>query len=320
MSGSPSKRYCFTINNYGPEDEARLTGMGEASSEDTVIKYLIYGREVGASGTRHLQGFIEFAERKRFTQVKVLVGATAHIEKAKGSPGDNRTYCSKEGDFEEWGVLPPAANNTTKLTDTIAEAVIADLRANRVASAAEHLGASNWLRNSTKFIQNALVGVDPVSRPDISVKWYYGLPGYGKSRRAHHELKDPYMKDPRTKWWHGYMLQTEVIMDDMAPEGIHLSHLLRWFDRYKCYVETKGGQSPLFARKFIVTSNFHPSNCFVGSPLDSIKALLRRIQVVHFIDKWQPPQDEAQVSECSGPNGEEIEDCPSSPNQDAPHP
>jgi len=112
------------------------------------------------------------------------------------------------------------------------------------------------------------------------------------------------------------MLQTEVIMDDMAPEGIHLSHLLRWFDRYKCYVETKGGQSPLFARKIIVTSNFHPTNCFVGSPLDSIKALLRRIEVIHFIDKWQPLQDEAQVPERPRPYGQEVEDNSSSPNQD----
>jgi len=47
-------------------------------------------------------------------------------------------------------------------------------------------------------------------------------------------------------------LEKEVIIDDFGPGGIDINHLLRWFDRYKCMVETKGGMIPLIADKFIL--------------------------------------------------------------------
>jgi hypothetical protein len=67
--------------------------------------------------------------------------------------------------------------------------------------------------------------------------------------------------------------------------GIDINHLLRWFDRYKCYVETKGGMVPLLADKFIVTSNFTPEECFtdgLGVVHPQINALLRRVNVIRM--------------------------------------
>lgn len=108
----------------------------------------------------------------------------------------------------------------------------------------------------------------------------------GKSRRAHEILPDAFIKEPTTKWWTGYRLETTCIIDDFGPRGIGINHLLRWFDRYKCVVETKGDIVPLYVQDFIVTSNFSPREVFKGDDgLDhpQIHALLRRLTVEEFV-------------------------------------
>jgi len=94
-----------------------------------------------------------------------------------------------------------------------------------------------------------------------------------------------YVKDPRTKWWNGYFLEKEVIIDDFGKGGIDINHLLRWFDRYRCSVEVKGDMVPLYADNFIVTSNFRPEQVFVdehGNDHHQLPALFRRIEVIYM--------------------------------------
>lgn len=98
-----SKYYCFTLNNYTDEDVAHLR---QIANSDHVV-YLIFGREVGDSGTRHLQGFVTFDRRKRLQQVRSLISDVAHFERALGTPHQASEYCKKDGDFELFGVEPP---------------------------------------------------------------------------------------------------------------------------------------------------------------------------------------------------------------------
>ena len=49
-----------------------------------MVTYMIYGRETGANGTKHFQGYVQFKNRHRFEALKKLV-PKAHWEKAKGS-------------------------------------------------------------------------------------------------------------------------------------------------------------------------------------------------------------------------------------------
>ena len=95
------KRWCFTINNYTQlEEDGVLHFLG---SED--IRYGVVGREVGDSGTPHLQGFFSLrGKRFRLTAVKKIPGfARAHLEPARGGDEQNRRYCSKDGNFTEFG-------------------------------------------------------------------------------------------------------------------------------------------------------------------------------------------------------------------------
>lgn len=94
-----SRRFTFTYNNH---DQAVVDSLRTGLSQETV-RYAIFGREVGASGTPHLQGYVSFTSQKSFTFFKKLVGDKAHVEVAKGDEASNFTYCSKDGDYEEFG-------------------------------------------------------------------------------------------------------------------------------------------------------------------------------------------------------------------------
>ena len=276
----PRKSYCFTLNNYTEDEYQHIIRVAENESQ-----YAIVGREVGESGTRHLQGYILFKRPFRFQTIKDRYLVRCHIEIAAGSADANRRYCSKDGEFREFGEFPHSAEGRStrdQLARSFKDKMVAGRRG-LDEFVDENPGA--WYFSGHNLLRNHLFLQRPKERPDICVKWIYGRPGQGKSRKAHEELPEAYIKEPKTKWWNGYMLEESVIIDDYGPQCIDINHLLRWFDRYKCYVESKGGMLPLFASKFIVTSNFHPEEvftCNLGVVHVQVPALLRRIELINM--------------------------------------
>ena len=67
--------YCFTINNYTEKDLAAVISI-------SAPYFVVFGREVGASGTPHLQGTIwrEDEVRIRRDRMCKLLGGRAHLE------------------------------------------------------------------------------------------------------------------------------------------------------------------------------------------------------------------------------------------------
>jgi len=285
---SRGKRWLFTLNNYSLEE---YEGFKSRLSE--LCSYCIIGRETGdAEGTPHLQGYCEFKRRYRFLQLKDSILPRSHIELARGTGHDNREYCSKSGSFWEHGDQPRNARGNhgdgnrsvrDELAVQIRELVERDGAAGARSFADSHPGV--WGFSGHTLLRNTLALVSPVQRPEINVRWFWGDPGKGKSREAHRLLPQAYLKDGRTKWWNGYILEKEVIIDDFAPRGIDIGHLLVWFDRYKCRVETKGGYVALMAHTFIVTSNYPPQKCYCGEGGEDhpqINALLRRLCITEY--------------------------------------
>ena len=231
MPPTPKKAYCFTLNNYTEDEFERISRVCAAESQ-----YAIVGREVGEQGTPHLQGYIRFKRAYRFSTVKDRHLTRCHVEVAHGSARQNREYCSKGGQYVEFGEFP-AGEAIRHSREQIAREFVehAGDGVGGIARFADrhpgtfYFSGHNLLRNYWSL----QVARD---RPGISVTWIYGPPGVGKSRRAHEELVDAYVKDPRTKWWNGYHGEVNVIIDDFGPLGIDMNHLLRWFDRYFVYV------------------------------------------------------------------------------------
>lgn len=85
------KRWCFTINNWNVDNVGNVERVG-------VVHQIICAKEVGESGTPHLQGYVEFKTEKRMETIKKLFDCNhMHLEKARGKKEDNIRYCSKEG-------------------------------------------------------------------------------------------------------------------------------------------------------------------------------------------------------------------------------
>lgn len=86
---SPAIRWCFTLNNYTEEECSSIVPI-----LDQNCKYAIVGKEVGAQGTPHLQGYLEFNTKKR--PLSVFDNKRFHFEKAKGNRESNYNYCKKD--------------------------------------------------------------------------------------------------------------------------------------------------------------------------------------------------------------------------------
>lgn len=110
---SRAKRWVFTLNNYTDEDQQRLRSIFPSDSVD----YLVFGREIGETGTPHLQGYIHFRFRQYLAQAKAVVSQRAHLEVSRGNPTQAADYCKKDGDFEEFGVLPNGQGSRTDLKE-----------------------------------------------------------------------------------------------------------------------------------------------------------------------------------------------------------
>lgn len=277
---SAVKRWCFTLNNYS---DAELEGLRNVFREASAFACI--GEEVGENGTPHLQGFVLLRDKAKLSDVREKFSNRAHWEVARGSSKDNERYCSKEGRSWSYGVCP--GRDVRKSRDELAGEYNALLqgggRSGIVDFAESNPGVYAW---SGHILLRNYLERQPLPRRDaISVAWYYGPPGVGKSRLADQRFPGAYRKCARHKWWTGYVCDTEVIIDDFGRQCIDIFYLLTWFDRYPCSVETKGGIIPLCATTFIVTSNFHPNQLFFesdGSPHMQLPALERRMEIIEM--------------------------------------
>lgn len=96
MSGAKqSKSWVFTINNPEQEPNGRAVLLG-ALVTDGFANFVTWQLELGANGTPHYQGYVEFAQRKRLAGVKKLLGERAHVEARLGTQRQAIEYCNKQ--------------------------------------------------------------------------------------------------------------------------------------------------------------------------------------------------------------------------------
>lgn len=112
---SRAKHWCFTLNNYTQDDIDRI------DKNSSFFDYLVYGREVGESGTPHLQGFVSFPSRVRLNYCVEKVGQ-AHFTVAR-NVDNSIQYCKKDGDFFEYGERPSGKGTRSDL-ESFKQAVI----------------------------------------------------------------------------------------------------------------------------------------------------------------------------------------------------
>lgn len=262
---SRSRNYCFTHNNYSNTD-----------LEDQIeCKYIVYGKEVGDSGTPHLQGFISFKTEKSLKQVIGLLPGS-HVEKAI-APKEAIAYCKKDGDFTERGKFSSSeekGKGEKRRWKDIREAS----EQGRLDDIPEDIRFKN-LDLIERHRQRALRARTLTDTEEIH-EWYYGDSGTGKSRTAREQNPNAYLK-LCNKWWCGYEDEDVVLIEDFDKKHEVLAHHMKiWGDRYPFLAEVKGGSMKIRPKKLIVTSNYHPRE--IWSDPSDLNPILRRFKLVHF--------------------------------------
>lgn len=108
MPAEQAINWCFTSFEAQPP-----------AFDDANLKYLLYGEERCPRTDRlHWQGYLQLRAKKTLIWVKTHIDGLqrAHLEPARGGYDSNKTYCSKDGRWEEFGE-PTKANGARERTD-----------------------------------------------------------------------------------------------------------------------------------------------------------------------------------------------------------
>lgn len=242
-----SRGWCFTLNNYTQEQYEILLNVE--------CQYTVIGKETGSSGTPHLQGFVQFLEKKSLRQMKKL-DDQAHWEMTKGTIDQNYEYCTKDGDFEERGIRPMSQKRK-------GDAEIERYEHSRTMAKQgrfDEIPADIYIRHlgNLKKIWSESQGVPTVLDGELTNEWIWGPAGAGKSSQVFRRYPGDtlYIKD-LNQWWDGYVNQSTVLIDDMDPYKRSLAREFKiWGDRYSFPAQTKGGTMVIRPKKIIVTSQY----------------------------------------------------------------
>lgn len=276
---SKFRSFCFTMNNY--PDTVLV--------DELVCKYMLYGKEVGESGTPHLQGLVTFVSQRSLSAViKDLPGC--HVEVCK-SVDASVIYCKKGGDFTERGTPPISTKEKSALGGDATKRKWEDIWEKAKNNQIEEIDAEERIKHYKTL--RAIQKDYGTRAPDLEVEsgykgilWIYGCPGSGKSRwvRETYSREEVYDKT-LNKWWDGYSGEKIVLLDDFGKaHGVLGEHIKRWGDRYSFPAEIKGGKIDIRPERIIVTSNYTPDQIWEEPMI--YQAIMRRTEMKFmYIDK-----------------------------------
>lgn len=270
---SPCARYCFTLNNWTPEEYLDITTWLTENCH-----YWVIGKEVGERGTEHLQGYFELKKKKRIVNLRRVLNARAHYEVARGSGKQASDYCKKEHNFVEHGEMGgQGSRNDLKavaesLRNGASMADIADQFPTQYIM--YNKGIEKW-----KDVMKLTKERDFKTRVLVLI----GQPGTGKSRLAY-DISKTYFQEtyykPRGDWWDGFTETTECVIVDDFYGWLKYDELLKICDRYPYRVPIKGGYVNFRPKMIIITSNHDIGQWYRFEGYDSA-AFRRRIEHYH---------------------------------------
>lgn len=284
MSRGPQALYwCFTYNNPACEPKALWHLASQAGAS-----YLVFGEETApTTGTEHWQGYVEFTNKKRLTQLNAML-AGCHWERRLGTQQQAIDYCkglsagkTPNAVVHEFGT--PKANEQGKRND-IHDAAATLREEGLVAMAEQHQAALVRYPRGFLLLNSLITRTKPVP----TVHLHFGPTGSGKTKRFFDSAPaDDLWRLPITDglWFDGYHGQSYALLDDFDGRAskFPLRLLLQLLDRYPVDVPIKGGFVAWVPREIHITTNFHPRSFYDWSNREQQwPALIRRISWVHW--------------------------------------
>lgn len=257
-----SKFWSFTSFETSPPEFNSLTDS-----------YLIIGKETCPSSSRqHWQCYLVLKARQYFSYIKKRFPA-AHIERSRGSPEENRSYCSKDGTFTEFGTLPSTGRGGGRFKDVLASAEAGDIESIKNSDPGLYIRYKKTLESLRLFDSTDLKGSCGC--------WISGPPRCGKDYAVHQRYGASLYVKNINKWWDSYEGESTVLISDAEPaHSSFLGYYLKiWADRYKFTAEIKGASMKIRPKFIVVTSNYTMQEVFYGKTLD---ALLSRFDQINM--------------------------------------
>lgn len=284
-----SSNWCFTINNPLPSDEESLR-----SSIPNLCIYVVFGREVGESGTPHLQGYLELASRKRrSTLIAGLCLSSGHFEVRKGTQAQAVAYCKKDGNYVELGI-PTASVVKSGQPKNKLLSFLPLLKSEGLVGLSRDPNCTLHLLKFAEKYQEYNDSPRCRSSP-LKVIWLYGSTGVGKSRcvfdYCERNSVDLFVRSGSSKWFNGYEGQRFVLFDDFRDSQFEFSFLLTLLDVYPVRVEVKGSVRQWKPDVVFITCPFPPKEAYKNlqssyGGYDKHQQLMRRLSFVEEVTKY----------------------------------
>lgn len=277
-----ARKFVFTINNFTQGDVDRILGLNCTAC--------VCAREVGAGGTRHLQGAVVFADAKSFSAVQKRLrppgSPGCFTEVMKGTWTKQLVYCGKgsqsHAEYELDGINGAHYGQNVDIVrqDAYVERPGQGARTDIVPFRdAIKRGSSDlelidehpmMVAKFPRFIgtvRNAVAAESVVQLPPGSKRlgmWIWSRDGdMGKTSWVMDRFPQVFEKSSN-KWWDGYSGQKVVLIDDPSPMwASHLmSYLKNWCNEKPFIGEVKGTYMHVRFEQIYVCCNTPPDEYF----------------------------------------------------------
>lgn len=248
------------------------------------VKYLVCQHEKGASGTDHLQGYIQLQRDRPLVWLKKNINKEAHWEQQRAKDSDQaRDYCMKSDTrvAGPWQFGKYVRKQSGKRND---------IAAFRDAIREGNKLTELWDNFPTQMARYPKMYSDlhalRKGRKPPQVELLYGPTGTGKTKWFYDNAPEgnwyctPVSNG--TLWLDGYRGQSWVLFDDFSGQ-MRLTELLRLLDRYPVSVPVKGGFADFSpAERIVITTNIHPYKWYKTweGREGQYNALCRRFRVI----------------------------------------
>ncbi len=287
-SSVQARRWCFTVFEANLKEHGTLSAWFSWLKVQNFpgCKYIVAQLELAATERLHVQGYIHFTGQKRRLSVNnILHLQNLHLEMAKGTPSDNRAYCTEADkrlcDTEpfEFGECP--GGQGSKLAAVAAMIKAKGLKRAIEESPATYITNGRGMRDLDRFYKRQKV------RPnDVHVIVVNGDSGSGKTWWANmlydpgHTFTMPAVPKNGAAWFDGYDDERTVVLDEFSGR-VEYELFKNLCDAIPLQVPVKGDYTPAMWDTLIITTNNHPCTWYGNDVdpwgLDTVSPVQRRI-------------------------------------------